>query len=489
MRSLPDGVKELDLKSAVRFRRFADTTALKVFDRVLVKFYDAPTLPPLPFLDAHQLEGVKWILTRSRSYLAHPPGAGKTAEAIVAAICSLKSQNDQVLFVVPPGLTTNWARELIKFTEWSEMWPTVTVVPLTNKKSNIEWRSQFILCPDSMLSKKWVQRGLLSRKFVFVGVDEGSRFKEETSDRTKGLFGGKLHGEIFPGLIQSARHAVLMDGTPMPNRPIELWAPVYAMAPEIIDFMERADFGMRYCGPTVNDYGRYEFKHSSNEAELKERLQKTFMHVVPESALKHPERRRSIIFMDQDPRTPEHVSWEEKHLSDFNFDDIGEDLSNGDIARYRRELGLAKVPWITNFISDILERKNESILLFAWHRDVCTRLELALRYFKPLLVMGGLKNETREAYFKLFQSRKSKLLIGNIKAMGVGHNLQAASRVCFGEYSWSDALNRQCEHRAARKGSAQIWIPCNYIVAPNTMDEPILASVFRKRKIEQRVIG
>lgn len=276
----------------------------------------------------------------------------------------------------------------------------------------------------------------------------------------------------------------------MPNRPMELWAPTYALHPEAIDCMEQRDFGFRYCGAKLNDYGRWEFNHSSNESELREKLQADFMHVISEESLKHPERRRSILFMNQDVRSAEHKSWERRHLQTLSLSDVSEDMSQGDIAHYRRELGVRKIPWIANYVADRLKNKNESILLFAWHREVCIGLAERLAEYTPGLVIGGTKNEVREKAFMDFQSGKIKLIIGNIGAMGRGHNLQKADRVVFGEYSWTDELNKQCEKRASRRGRAETdVVRCEYIVSPGSMDEPVLNANFTKEKRVKRIIG
>lgn len=88
------------------------------------------------------------------------------------------------------------------------------------------------------------------------------------------------------------------------------------------------------------------------------------------------------------------------------------------------------------------------------------------------------------------QKGNCRLIIGNIAAMGRGHNLQRADRIVFGEFSWTDELNKQCEKRASRRGRDQAaFVRCEYIVAPNSMDEAILGSVFSKARNVKRVIG
>lgn len=485
----------IELKAANAYRKVADERAVRILDRAFVKTYPfSGSLPP--FLDLHQVEGISWVLTRSRSYLAHAAGAGKTCEAVVAAC--LTPGEGQVVFIVPPSLTANWERETLR---WASLmddgtlatrgWPSVLVVPESARQGEISWRADFIICPDSMLAKPWVLDKLAALKFRFIAVDEASRFKEPSAQRTIALFGGKLKGKrTSPGLIQEARHAVLLDGSPMPNRPMELWAPTYAMSPESIDFNDQSQFGFNFCGAKINDYGRWEFKHASREGELKARLQKSFMHVVTEERLGHSERKRSMLFMNEDVRSATQKTWEKKHLHTINFDDIDEDMSQGEMATFRRELGMRKVPWCADYTRMRLEDKNESILLFAWHRAVVFELARQLHIYKPGVIMGGTRETEREEAFAQFQAGKKKLLILNIAAGGRGHNLQRADRAIFAEWSWNDETNKQCEKRASRKGrDSELPVRCDYLVCPNSMDEPILSGVFRKAASVRRIIG
>lgn len=476
-----------ELRAAQVFRRFADEATEKLFHRVFQEFYfEAPDLPPLPsFLDPIQVKGVRWALSRKRSYLAHAPGAGKTCEAVV---CGAYAEGDgQVLFIVPPDLVTNWERETVKFMEMMNRWPYVETVSSGKDPLRIDWEADFLIVPDSLLAKTWVYKNLYKRRFKVLAVDEASRLKEPTAERSIAFYGGRYKINTYGGLFQRARHTILLDGSPVLNRPMELWAPTYALDPEAIDCMNQDDFGYRFCGPRQTERGQYTFLGSSNEAELRERLQKTFMHVVTEDQLDHPERQRSMLFMSEDVRSREQKAWEQ---SSFNkYDDIGQKADQGDIARFRKELGLRKVSWIAQYVRERLEDKQESILLFAWHREVCEQLLVELSKFKPGLVIGGVPKEEREKIFARFQAGKCKLIIGNISAMGRGHNLQKTDRVIFGEFSWTDELNKQCEKRGSRRGSDKEFVRCDYIVCPDSMDEKMLGSIFTKEKRVKRIIG
>jgi SNF2 family DNA or RNA helicase len=480
--------KELDgLRAAAAFKQYADSKAEKVFNRAFNQLYFAPRLPRLSFLDPHQLDGVWWTLSRKRSYLAHAPGAGKTSTTIVAAWLKEHGRN---VIIVPPGLTLNWQREIEKFWgQFSFVRPTVAIVNTEmREKEAIDWSANFLIVPDSMVSKPWVYKRLTESEIHLLAVDEASRLKEVTSERSVAFYGGMVRGKSFRGLFKRARHVVLLDGSPMPNgRPMELWAPVYALDPETIDCMGRHEYGETYCNAYEDRWGHWNYNGSLRAWDLRARLRRSFMHVVGEDQLAHPERRRSLLFIDYDVRSAKHRDWEQSNLAMLDVEKLDESASQGDFAKWRRELGLKKVAWSARYIIDRLKNKNESILVFAWHRDVAVKL-VDLIGKNAGLVIGGTAPKMREAFFEQFQKGQCRCIVGNIQAMGRGHNLQRADRVIFVESSWSDELNRQCEKRASRRGRKK-FVRCEYIIAPDSMDERTMSSVFTKERRTKAVIG
>lgn len=474
-----------DLKAASMFKAFADELAQKVFNRTFQRHYDLPPLSNLDFLDPHQLAGVRWALSRSRSYLAHAPGAGKTAEAIVATFMARAFILHRSVFIVPPALVVNWRREIDKFSkllspQYEGM--LVETPPQSALREEMNWSADIIIIPDSMLAKGWVIEKLEEiRSLNTLVVDEASRFKESSTIRSRVFYGGVVGARRHPGLFQKARHTIFLDGSPLLNRPMELWAPTYALHPEAIDCMSQHDFGFRFCGATLTERGTWEFKHSSREAELKAALQKDFMHVVTEAELSHPERRRSMVFLGG-----QYKAWERKNI---DLSDVGEELSRGQMASTRKAIGLAKIPWAAKYVFDRLDGTDEQILLFCWHREVAEELAGRLSKFRPKVIIGGTSNIDREEAFEEFQEGKRRLLIGNIQAMGRGHNLQRATRVVFAEFSWTDENNKQCEKRASRRGSEQTSIRCEYLVAGRTLDEVVLNAIFTKESRVKKVIG
>lgn len=457
-----DSYETTSLGSARTFRRYADEKVEKLFKKTFQEFYPDKGWQVPEILDPHQRQGITWILTRKRSYLAHAPGAGKTAQAIIAASLA----DSPALFIVPPSLVTNWKREIEKWYPW---------VP-----------DDYRIVPDSLIARPGLVAVLSG--FGFICVDEASRLKTPFAQRSLAFYGGRDDkGNSFQALFREARHVVFLDGSPMPNRPMELWAPTYALDPESIDCMAYDDFGYRYCGARPNDRGQWEYLFSSNEEELKRKLQKSFMHVVPESTLQHPERKRSILFLSHDVRSRDHREWEQRNLSQVSR--LTENNSRGDLARFRRELGLRKVPLALQYLKEKLE-KNEKILVFAWHQKVCEEIWKQLGEHGQRVITGKTPMVQREEAVRAYQEGTDcRVLIMNIAAAGRGLNLQATDRVIFVEFSWTDETNKQAEKRASRKGSTKSQVRCEYLVCPGSMDEVVLRSVFSKERRVERIIG
>lgn len=482
-----------NIKAALRFRDLADAKAENIFRKLMLRTHAPPSERPfapkgyelMPF----QAElGVPHILTRSRSYLAHEPGLGKSAQFITAA--SMKP--GRTLIICPSFLKTTWAREI---TKWSHKdFPSIQIVPETANRFLMDWRVDFVICSDSMLLKEWVRDALYAQRFRHVGIDEAHRFKTPNSSRTVALFGGQNKTIKSKGLIYRAEHVSFLSGTPMLNRPIELWPILFGAAPELIDFMSYEEFGFEYCGATQVERGRWLFLGSRNEDELKKRIMGGFMQritkrqVLPEL----PAKIREAIIIDEDPRKKEVVAMDKSLLERLKIhgDKEVEMLTElGDYARVRHANGVSKIPWVVKYISSILSSDpDESVILYAHHRDVVAQLSAELSLFKPCIINGGVKEVERTKIQDLFQSGVCRLIIGNIDAMNLGLTLTRATRVAFAEYAWTPEANKQAEDRANRIGSK--WsVFCQYLVLPNSIDEKILSLLLEKEKRIAKVIG
>lgn len=477
------------IRAAVGFRKYADAKAERIFSRFMLIDYFLPDddfaahVPEGLKLYAFQArKGIPFILSRSRSYLAHEPGLGKSAQAI----CAVNYSPGPCLIICPSFLKINWAREI---TKWSTRdFPDIQI--LEHWSEDVGKHQGFTIVSDALLAKAWVVEKLFRVKFKYIFIDEAHRFKTPEASRTVALFGG-ANGKIkSPGLIYEARHVCLLSGTPLLNRPIELWPMLYAMVPELIDFKSYLNFGFRYGGGFQDERGRWHFTGSANEAELNTRIVGRFMQRIEKADVLTdlPPKIREAIFLDTDPRAEKVKALDQSLKKQLTGSfEIPREL--GDFALVRHANGMAKIKYAAEFVSDILDAsETEQVLVYAHHRDVVEGLRLALAKYVPLVINGSVAMPERTKMQDLFQAGARRLLIGNIDSMSLGLTLTKGTRAVFVEYAWTPAQNEQAEdrlHRIGQKGS----VFAQYLVLPNSIDEMILNAVLTKQEVIRKVLS
>jgi SWI/SNF-related matrix-associated actin-dependent regulator 1 of chromatin subfamily A len=185
-----------------------------------------------------QLEGLIFgVKSFGRVLLADEMGIGKTLQAIAIA---WYFRNDwPLLIVVPSFLKQIWRLEILKW-----LYPDVTEKDIQIIESAKDrWRyeaSVYILSYD--LAHK-VEQDLKTLNFKCCIADEAHFLKSRDSKRSLTL---------LPILTQ-ARRTILLTGTPMMNRPCELFNLLKALRPDLLrSFL---DYAWRYCDPKERDWG------------------------------------------------------------------------------------------------------------------------------------------------------------------------------------------------------------------------------------------
>lgn len=452
---------------ACRLREYADDIAKSKLNKVLLTY--SPWAGRIPFPEGlkpydFQIDlAVPWALSRNRSYLGLDAGMGKT---ICAALILNALDNVACIYICPPFLKLNVKEE---FTKW--------------KHPSASWVYEVL--SDTSLHKLETQKYIRDFTKNFKGnsilfVDEAHRFKNDNSRRSTSL---------FASVIPHFEKVVYLSGTPMPNRPLELYTVLNNSAPETINFMNKFEYGKRYCAARKNQWG-WDFSGASNVPELASKIKANFLlRLKAKDHLKSlSPTLEKLVFIGEN--LPHKVGKLEKGVlknhspEDLMKFEIGADLH---IASYRRELGLAKAESAVEYLNYLLTETKESILVFAIHKDVIALLEDKLKEFKPFVITGAVKPEARQGIVKKFQADKSRrLMLLNIQAGGIGLNLQKASRVVFAEYSWVDAENEQAFKRADRIGQDKRVI-VDYLVFRNSLDRTVMEIALKKRSLNSHV--
>lgn len=471
---------------AARLREYTDEAAKKEINRVLLdvspwtgRLTHPKHLIPYKF----QLDGALFCLWRNRAYLAADPGLGKT---IMSALI-INALRVPAVYICPPFL----ARDVeAKLSQW--------VIDASISKLGEAPQGDILIVPDSMLSKGLAknQIEIQAKLGAILFVDEAHRFKNAEAGRTAALFGKKSD----PGLVEFFERVIYLSGTPMPNRPMELYPILSRQAPETIDFMSKFDYGKYYCGGYQNDFG-WDFSGATNVEELARNVVVPYSQLDPITAkskrfmlrirkkevLKDlPDKIEELLLVGDD-LPPTAARLDKAILKSFSPEDLmGHLAPNDHIATYRKELGIAKAPHGVTFIRSLLEDTDESVLVFVQHKDVARILSEDLSEYLPIVITGDVPPSKRFDLVKDFQQKKTRCAILNIVAGGIGFDLTAATRVVFVEFSWVPADNDQASDRAHRIGQKDS-VFVQYMVFKNSIDRAVMESVLRKRKNTQHI--
>lgn len=467
---------------AVKLRQFATQSAEQEFKKYFIAEFELPEhiiypkgLTPREF----QLESVKHILTRSPAYDADEAGLGKTPTSIIC----MNTVPGKTLVICPPYLKYNWEKEIER---WRMHYLPLTQVITHSEEYFQEW-ANIIVLPDSLLAKPKIQAEIKKFIWKWIFIDEAHRFKDEKRKRTHAL---------YRHCLPHSERVVFLSGTPMPNRPLELYSLLKNVAGEVIEGMSPEEYGKRYCAGKLITYRTqwgtkqaWDFRGQSNMKELRARLRDKFMirHLKKDVLKELPEKTRQIIFLDQ-PKSL--VPYEKRLLAKLSLDDImDDDFTVGDIAHYRKLMGQAKIEPALAIIKDLLESSKEKLVVFAHHIEVVEQLTEKLKEFAALKIRGGMTAREKHEAVTLFQNdKRHRVIIGNMDSMGTGLTLTKAPRVVVVEPSWVSGINEQAEDRIHRMTQKQ-FVYIQYLVLRNSLDERILSQVMLKAEAITELMG
>lgn len=485
---------------ANRMWAFASPVAQKVISRSVLMYQEwkgevayPDGLRPLPF----QIPGAIFSLSRNRSYIGADPGLGKT---VMAALVANSLPRHHVVYICPPSLVLNVLEE---FKRWLIYPAQIRYMIEGRFKTEIapgafgdlaELRiPQVTIVADSQIHelKGDIQHIARHHPNLLMFADEAHRFKTPESRRTQALLGNEKKKD--PGLVYYAEKLVYLSGTPMPNRPMELYPILSRSAPEVIGHMSRFDFGRMYCGGKRGEFG-WDFSGASNMKILAQNVMGKFMlRLKKADVLKElPPKVEELVFLHENlPPALAEVDAEilREHSPEDLMGHLGLKVKSGGmehhVSTYRRKLGMVKAPLAAKFIKEILDETDENVLVFTWHIEVLAKLMELLAEFQP--IGGEVPTQHRKAVEQEFQKDPTRrLFIGNMAAWGVGFTLTKATRVVIVEPSWVPADNEQASDRAHRIGQKDS-VFVQYLVFKNSIDRAVMDTILRKRKVIQHV--
>ena len=400
----------------------------------------------------HQIEARDFLLTKRRAILADQPRVGKTLPTAAAAL-----QHLPAIIVCPAIAKTVWEAAFQRLG-----CDDVRVINGRQDASSVGWHKVIIVNYDLLPN-------LILGKAQTLVLDECHRIKNPKAARTKAA----------SLLMKMTPRVYALSGTPLPNRPIELWPILHGLG---IYRGGWFDFAARYAKMWQAPWG-LDVSGASNIPELKALMRP---HVL--------RRKKEDVFKDYKDPQVSLITFDlptDKREQAFDADALVANpnalMAFEGLAEVMREAGMRKVTMAAEFIDDLLQA-GEPVVVFAHHKDVVAQLVDALFVHKPSVVVGDTPRAQRDKAIEAFQTGKTKCIIGNIAAMSEGVDLSAADTIVFVECTWSTSALEQASSRVENINKSGIP-PVIYILTIRaSLDHNVLSKVLAKQNIISQII-
>ena len=426
----------------------------------------------------YQTAGVDGLVSRRCALLADEMGLGKTIQAIVAC-SSLQSNPTRILIVCPAALKINWLREWAK---WSAL--PLSVGYAEGKK----WpATDVVIINYDILGKHSVQ--IHAVKWDVLICDEAHYIKNPESARAKEIYGNPRRN--IPAI--EAEYKFLLSGTPILNRPIEIYPLIRFLDPHA--FPDKFAFARRYCAAEKGYFG-WDFSGASNMEELQRALRATVMIRRTKSQVltQLPRKHRQMIEIDASGKLA-NKTWAkalramglrpDAAVSDDNafrnrLLEVGSSNSAAfeEISSAMLETAMDKIPAILDHLADCLEAQ-EKVVFFCHHTAM---VDAVMEEFGgcAVKVTGACSMREKQYAVDSFQDKDgASLFVGNIRAAGTGLTLTAASLAVFGERTWTPGEMLQAEDRLHRIGQEKPVL-IQHLVMRDSIDAYIAQTLVRK---------
>ena len=402
-----------------------------------------------------------------RVLLADEMGLGKTVEGIAIAV---RSGRKPVIVVCPASVKLHWQRHVV---EWAGI-PEEDVVIVSGTTGSPRIGAAWYVVNYEVLQHHAPFFETL-RPGVLI-VDEAHYVKNEKAKRSKAV-----------KALANAPVMLALDGTPMMNRPRDLFNVIHLLRPDL--FPKFFTFALRYCDGYKHDYG-WDFSGASHLDELNETLRSSVMvrRMKSQVLTELPEKERSFVPLEVDLvdyRREEHdfLEWlKRKAWAEGKWAVQAEALLRvNEMRQYacRKKMGLA-LSWIQDFLES-----ERPLVVFTHHKEFANAVAAK---FASFLYTGDVPRHERDKAVDEFQAGKRMVFVSTIEAGGVGITLHRAQDAVFLETSWSMAIQRQAEDRLHRIGQRGA-VTCYYLYARGTVEEDIIRLLRWKGKVSDRGLG
>ena len=442
-----------------------------------------------------------------RALIGDAMGLGKTIQAI-GCLAVDPEQLLPAIVVCPASVLYNWQAEINKWL------PSVPVIVLATGSAPLPpkgWKGVMVVTWNQLVSRG---PALEAWGLKCIIADEAHKAKEPTTSWTK----------VLASLSETVPHILMLTGTPVKNRVIELWSLLRMLDPD--SYGSKTEFGKEYTNVETVKIGggktATKYEGGKNLEALQQRLRCIMVRRLKEDVLSDlpPKRRVSLEVeipdksrADYERAREEFADWlegalERKISAQYVKDGIDPKSATAEIRQevaeraeralraeqlvkigyLRRLVGIAKIEPALDKIEEFVEA-GEPLVVFAEHADVVQGIQDGLKKakIKFVTVDGSASLAAREAAKNAFQAGGVDVFIGT-QAAKEGITLTRASNTLFVERWWTPGDEEQAEdriHRIGQKNAATIY----FLQVVNSIDDHLSRLVESKRVVATGAVG
>ena len=443
-----------------------------------------------------QRVGIKFIdLAEGKAIVADEMGLGKTWEGLGYSELIL---SPKTLVVCPASLKPNWCRE-IRLRTGEEPYvlsgtkPTnVDIINLLTSPKRYVIANYDILARKQETYKegidgngmKHIEKGnlwywvevLKLYKPALLLIDEAHYIKNPDSARS-----------IAVRMFKDVPKIVAMTGTPLLNRPGELWPILNLLFPS--QFPAYETFLKQYT---------YNNKRARNSEELRKMLKNSMIRRLKKDVIKElpPINRINEYFELSEAAKASYnkvMAGVYQTLKSWGGEIRQSEVTNvlTQILRLKQVCAFDKMDFIAELATEIYDSAEDSpykkVLIFSQFVDVANGI--AKRLGQEAISAIDMKPEERFKVVDKFQNEEDiHFLITTTKAASEGLNITKAGTVIFADQMWNPAAHSQAEGRAYGRLNDSHSITSYYVIAEKTIEEWIMDMIDRKFKIIKEVV-
>jgi SWI/SNF-related matrix-associated actin-dependent regulator 1 of chromatin subfamily A len=426
-----------------------------------------------------QVHGVDWLSKGSHRLLGDDMGLGKTIQTIMAL-----PKDAAALAVVPATVKYNWKKEIEKWRPDLE----VSIVP-NEKGFRLPRFGEVVICNFETLpsylephkisptSKSWEvtvtwpnQEMANHAKNLTLIVDEAQRVKNYKTKRSKRI----------KGLSMSVKNVWALTGTPLDNRPEDLFGILESLQMQMKVFGGWGKF-VGYMNGNKNRWGGYEWGRPSPI--VPELLRRVMLRRKREDVLPDlPTKTHSYVKVDLPTHLKKYMDdlWaryegtiKEKNLPPFE-----------EFSKIRADLASSRIDALIELVEEH-EEDEVPLVVFSSHLDPLNKLAERDGWKK---ITGDVSPIERQNIVDEFQAGKLKGVAVSIKAGGVGITLTKAWKAIFVDLDWVPGANQQAEDRICRIGQESNKVEIVRMVSDHVLDIHVLDLIAWKMSIIEQSI-